>query len=77
MKLFSFLKAIWVFMSGKKTNVGSIMLLLAASLMYFDIDIDPEELRQYVELLVESGAITSLVGLIHQAIKYFKNKQTE
>ena len=72
MKLFTFLRAIWTFLSGKKTNTGSIMLILAAALVYFDIDVDPEQLRQYVEILVESGAITSIIGLIHQAIKYFQ-----
>ncbi len=74
MKLFNFVRAIWSYMNGKKANTGNIMLLLAAALFYFDIDIDPEQLRQYVELLVESGAIVSIGGLIHQAIKYFKEK---
>ena len=76
MKWFSVLKIVWQYMNGKKTNAGTITMLVGLAgifLPMLGVEIDAETLNTVITAIVSSGAFASLIGLIHKFIK--KGKQ--
>ncbi len=62
---------LWVFLNGKKTNIGATVLLLAVVLSKVSgiWEIDADWILRLVETLEWAGGVIAGTGLIHKGAK--------
>ena len=65
------MKNLWEKLSGKKTNIGMLLLLLAQGLRMFLPDLVPETVPEFIEY---AGMILGGVGLGHKGEKAIQTK---
>jgi len=72
MKWLSLIKIIWQYMDGKKTNTGTITMIVGLAgvlLPMFGIEVDQEKLLAVITWIVSSGVLVAIGGLIHKFLK--------
>lgn len=63
------LKALWDFLSGKKTTIGAILMLIAQVVGMLGYSEWKPVIETLIEILMDAGVITAAVGLTHKAVK--------
>lgn len=61
-----FLKKAWQWLDGKKTNIGSAIMLIAQGIQVFAPDMLPAAQLEYIAMF---GAIIAGVGLANKGVK--------
>ncbi len=61
-----FLKKTWQWLEGKKTNIGSAIMLIAQGIQVFAPNALPQAQLEYIATI---GAIMAGVGLVNKGVK--------
>lgn len=76
MKILDVLKMVWGFVNGKKTNIGTIIMLVSWGLLQMGASQEvADQTIDIVQKLYDAGAFTAIVGLIHKLIKQMAEKE--
>ena len=66
--MMGYLKGLWNKISGKKTNVGAMLMLVLTVCRTFGVDL-PENSE---DIAMKAAALLAAIGLAHKAIKVKK-----